>query len=148
MPELVLTILKYFFLLLIFIFLARAVRAMYLDVAGSRAPRSASRQPAPKMRAGRPPDRLSVVALGEKTRVFDLDEELIIGRAERCQVVLSDRYASQVHARVFRRDDAVFLEDMGSTNGTYLNRKKVTSPIPVARGDRVRIGKTELEFKR
>ncbi|MGH2812043.1 MAG: FHA domain-containing protein [Actinomycetota bacterium] len=149
MPELVLAILKYLFLLLIFLFLARAVRAMYLEISGVRTARSSeAASPAPRPKPGRPPDRMTVSAPGAKPRTYELDDELIIGRADKCQVILSDPYASQVHARVFRRDEGVFIEDMGSTNGTYLNRKKVSAPLPVSRGDRARIGKTEMEFRR
>lgn len=151
MPEIVLDLLKYFFLLLIFLFLARAVKAMYLEIYGPRAaPQgqvvSASR-PAP-VRTGKPPEKMVVVAPDSKSRTFDIADELIIGRGDKCHVVITDAYSSQVHARVFRRDGQLFIEDMGSTNGTYLNRKKVTSPIPVNRGDKARIGKTEMEFRR
>lgn len=152
MPEAVLDILKYFFLFLIFLFLARAVKAMLLEISGPRAPRVAA-APAPGAApagrpAVRPPDRMVVSAPGTKPRSYDLDDELIIGRAAKCHVVIGDSYASQVHARVFRRQDSVYLEDMGSTNGTYLNRRKVTAPLVVNRGDTARIGKTEMEFKR
>ena len=152
MPEVVLDILKYFFLVLIFLFLARAVKAMYLEISGPRSSRAPQAQPmsrvSEKLTAGKPPDKVAVVAPGAKVRTFDLGDELIVGRGDKCHVVLEDSYASQVHARVFRRQDAVYIEDMGSTNGTYLNRKKVTSPVPVNRGDTARIGKTELEFRR
>jgi FHA domain-containing protein len=150
MPELILSILKYLFLLLIFLFLARAVRAMYLDVAGSRSAPSAPEQTdgVVKPRATKPPDRLTVVGPDGKSRTYEVDEELIIGRADKCQVIISDPYASQIHARIFRRSNGVFIEDMGSTNGTYLNKKRVASPLPVNRGDRARIGKTSLEFRR
>ena len=55
---------------------------------------------------------------------------------------------SQLHARVFRRDNQFYVEDLGSTNGTYLNRKKVTGPVAVRRGDRLQVGKTVLEVTR
>lgn len=85
---------------------------------------------------------------GGRPKTYSIEDEVIIGRDKGCQVVITDTYASQFHARVFKRDDAVFIEDMGSTNGTYLNRRKVSSPIPVNRGDKARIGKTELDFRR
>jgi len=148
--EVVLQILKYFFLSLIFLFLARAVRAMYLEIYGPRTARVAAPSPArvsmPK--TSKRAERLVVTAPGVAAKEYEIQDELIIGRAEKCQVVLTDAYSSQVHARVFRRDDELFLEDMGSTNGTYLNQKKVTAAQPVARGDKARIGKTEMEFKR
>lgn len=152
MPEAVLDILKYFFLFLIFLFLARAVKAMLLEISGSRGPRAGAAAAPAGLAAGRPavrtPDKMVVTAPGNKPRTFDLGNELIVGRASKCQVVIDDSYASQVHARIFRRGDSVYLEDMGSTNGTYLNRRKVTSAIVVNRGDTARIGKTEMEFKR
>lgn len=154
MPELVLTILKYLFLSLIFVFLARAVRAMLLEIGGPRASAAGRRfaraaPPVPQPAASRPPDRMVVITGDQsKPQTYPLEDEVMIGRGSRCQVVLTDAYASQVHARIFRRDEGYFIEDMGSTNGTYLNRRKVTAPMPVNRGDRVRIGKTELEFRR
>lgn len=148
MPELILAILKYLFLLLIFIFLARAVRAMYLEVAGTRAGPGRDDAEARPRAAAKPPEKVTVVGADGKPRTFDLDEELIIGRADKCQIVITDPYASQVHARIFRRANGIFIEDMGSTNGTYLNKKRVGSPLAVNRGDRARIGKTTLEFRR
>lgn len=151
MPQLALTILKYIFLALIFLFLARAVRAMYLEINGPRAPRTpgAPAQATAAARGGRTPDKMVLLATGtDKQRSFDLGDELIVGRSAKCHVVINDTYASQVHSRVFRRNGQFFIEDMGSTNGTYLNNQKVVSPTPVNRGDRARIGHTEMEFRR
>jgi pSer/pThr/pTyr-binding forkhead associated (FHA) protein len=53
-----------------------------------------------------------------------------------------------VHARIFARDDSVMVEDLGSTNGTYLNRRRITAPAELQRGDRVKIGKTVLELRK
>ena len=152
MPQLALTILKYLFLSLIFLFLARAVRAMYLEINGPRTPRTpgaptqatATRTNA---KGAKTPDKLVVVSAGA-TRAYDLGDELIMGRSAKCHVVINDTYASQVHSRVFRRNGQFFIEDMGSTNGTYLNNAKVMVPTPVSRGDRARIGRTEMEFRK
>ena len=150
MPAIVLDVLKYFFILLIFLFLARAVRAMFLEIAGPKAMRPAVKrqQTTGKAKPGRPPERLTVTGADGKAKTFDIGDELMIGRDAKCQVVLEDTYSSQIHARIFIKDDVAFIEDMGSTNGTYLNRKKVTSATVVTRGDKARIGKTEMEFKR
>lgn len=150
MPEAVLDILKYFFLFLIFLFLARAVKAMILELSPPKTPRFApAGAPVPAVKsAGRPPEKMAVTAPGAKARTFDVGDELMIGRADKCHVVIGDSYASQVHARVFRKQDSVYIEDMGSTNGTYLNHKKVTSPVMVNHGDVARIGKTEMEFRK
>jgi pSer/pThr/pTyr-binding forkhead associated (FHA) protein len=55
---------------------------------------------------------------------------------------------STFHARIFNRDGSWFVEDLGSTNGTYLNQRRVTSPVELRTGDRVKLGKTTLELKR
>jgi pSer/pThr/pTyr-binding forkhead associated (FHA) protein len=77
-----------------------------------------------------------------------LDTELTFGRAESCGVQLDDTYVSTLHARLFSKDGTWFVEDLGSTNGTYLNRVKVNSPSPIAVGDEVRVGKTIVEVRR
>ena len=63
-------------------------------------------------------------------------------------MTIEDTYASQLHARVFQRDGTIFVEDIGSTNGTYLNRRKVTGPMVLQRGDKLQIGNTILELER
>jgi pSer/pThr/pTyr-binding forkhead associated (FHA) protein len=60
-------------------------------------------------------------------------------------VTLTDNYTSQLHARLYRRDGALHVEDLGSTNGTYVNGRKVTTPVALERGDRVKIGATVFE---
>lgn len=151
MPEPVLEVLKYLFLLILFLFLTRAVKAMYLEIYGPSTQRAAPAPPvaaAPVPKAGKPPERMVLSAPGVEPQTFEIGDELIIGRSDKCHVVLADTYSSQIHARIFRKGGQLFLEDMGSTNGTYLNRRKVTSPVAVARGDKARIGKTEMEFRR
>ena len=63
-----------------------------------------------------------------------------------CQIPLEDSYASQLHARLFRRNGELLVEDLGSTNGTFLNRKKVDAAVPIRKGDRLQVGKTVLEL--
>lgn len=149
MPDLVLDLLKFVFLAVLYIFIARTVRAIVLELRPEAAApaRAAPRQTGRKSKKA--PRRAAVVeGTNRKGRVFELGDELTIGRAERCHVVLDDTYVSQVHARIFSKGDAYMLEDLGSTNGTYLNRRKVTAPVPIQRGDRVKIGKTVLELRK
>lgn len=151
MPPLVLTILKVVFIALLYLFIARAVRVIYLDLVGPRVPRASAKQSvpaAPRKRRGQPKSLLVTDAEGASRTYPIAQEPLAIGRADSCQVVLADTYASQMHARVFPKDGAWFVEDLGSTNGTYLNRAKVTAPSEVGPGDEIRIGKTTLEFRR
>jgi len=89
-----------------------------------------------------------------KGQAFDLGEELTVGRAAGCQVKVDDTYASQLHARIFTKDGELFVEDLGSTNSTYLNRRgtknkeKVAGPLSLKMGDRLMIGKTVLEVSK
>ncbi|MGF7237967.1 MAG: FHA domain-containing protein FhaB/FipA, partial [Frankia sp.] len=71
-----------------------------------------------------------------------------IGRADDSTLVLTDDFASGRHARLVQQDGQWMIEDLGSTNGTYLDRTKVTTPMPVPIGAPVRIGKTVLELRR
>jgi pSer/pThr/pTyr-binding forkhead associated (FHA) protein len=76
------------------------------------------------------------------------DAQITIGRADDATLVLTDDYASTRHARIFPQDGQWIVEDLGSTNGTYLDRQKVTQPTPVPVGVPIRIGKTVLELRR
>jgi len=93
-----------------------------------------------------------VVVLGEKggkARTFGLNgDQLQIGRADACQVQLADTYVSQFHARIYPRDGGWYVEDLGSTNGTYLNQRRITAPAELRAGDHLRVGKTNLELRR
>jgi pSer/pThr/pTyr-binding forkhead associated (FHA) protein len=153
LPALVLDLLKYVFLIVLYIFVARAVRAVYLEMRGTppRAGGRAAPAPArpPSRKAKKAPRKVAVIE-GEnhKGKTFELNGELIIGRSDKCHLMLDDPYVSQVHARLFPRGDAFLVEDMGSTNGTYLNRKRLAAPTELKRGDRIKIGKTVLELRR
>jgi pSer/pThr/pTyr-binding forkhead associated (FHA) protein len=154
-PESLLTILKFCFLALLYLFLLRVVRAVWAEVAGPRAARPAPATATAPTRGRRDRGsakgvlRLRVVEPPEQSgRTYDLAEELTVGRAAGCQITLDDTYASQLHARIFRKDSQLFVEDLGSTNGTYLNRKKVTAPVALRKGDRLQVGKTVMELSR
>ena len=153
MPAVVLDLLKYVFLAVLYIFMARAVRAIFQEVKGTPPTRGAAPQKKQKTqrapRTKKAPGTASVIEGDSlKGKTYPLDGELTIGRGGQCVLVLDDAYASTVHARLFNRDGMVFVEDMGSTNGTYLNRQKVTSPTELQRGDKVKIGKTVLEMRK
>jgi hypothetical protein len=152
-PPFVLTVLKIVLLLLLYFFIYRAVRAIALDLYGRRGrePKRA-REPKTKPIARRgkgAPKRVVVLdARGRKVGAHNLSGTLQVGRGTACEIRPDDTYLSQVHARISSRDGAWVVEDMGSTNGTFLNGRKVTVPTQVAPGDRVQVGKTILEFRR
>lgn len=153
MPVLVLDLLKYAILAILYIFIARVVKAVYVELrpeAGrqrpSGAPAPAARAPARRSRKAA--NTVTIVEGALKGKSFDVGDELTIGRAEKCHITLDDTYVSQVHARIFSRDDTVMVEDLGSTNGTYLNRHRLGAPAELQRGDQLKIGKTVLEMRK
>jgi pSer/pThr/pTyr-binding forkhead associated (FHA) protein len=83
----------------------------------------------------------------EPGMIYDLDADLVLGRGDRAEIRLEDPFASARHARVYEQGNAVVIEDLGSTNGTYLNEELLESPRPLHPGDRVRIGDSEFAFE-
>ena len=158
MPDPLLTLLKYVFLALLYLFVLRVLRAVWIELrepkpsampAPAAMPSAAAA--APTVAVGKPgPERLVVADPREwRGLEFPVADEMTVGRAAGCGVSLpDDTFVSQLHARVFRRDGEIFVEDLGSTNGTYLNDKKVSSAVVVRKGDKVRFGRTTLELRR
>jgi pSer/pThr/pTyr-binding forkhead associated (FHA) protein len=148
----VLSVLKYALVALLYFFVFRAVRSVAVDVAGRRERTSPARAPAAapaRASKGKPPSQVVVHDPdAAKPRTVRLSGSAQIGRAEGCAIRLSDTYVSQMHARLFGQDAAWYVEDLGSTNGTFLNDRRVVQPVEVHAGDVVRVGKTVLELRR
>jgi len=79
-------------------------------------------------------------------RSYDLADEITLGRAAGCTITVDDDFVSQMHARVFQRADQIVVEDLGSTNGTYVNRQRVSAPMVMRLGDQLQVGDTVLEL--
>ncbi len=79
---------------------------------------------------------------------YDLSGGALLGRGDQADIVLEDSFASSRHARLVPHGDVIVLEDLGSTNGTYLNDEPLRSPQPLHPGDRIRIGDTAFTFER
>jgi hypothetical protein len=163
MNALTLTLLRLAFLAVLWLFVIAAVGVVRTDMFGpstsarqQRRQRKAQQQRARPPRQPRPsrpgrgsPQRLLVTAGALAGTSIDLsDQQITIGRANDATLVLDDDYASSRHARLFPQDGQWIVEDLGSTNGTYLDRQKVTQPTPVPAGVPIRIGKTVLELRR
>jgi pSer/pThr/pTyr-binding forkhead associated (FHA) protein len=154
MSELSLFLLRVGFLALLWLFVLVAFAVVRSDLFGPRAQKVAAR-PAPKRprqpaRAhGKAPRRLVVVQGSLAGTAIGLgDAPVTIGRGNDSTLVITDDYASTRHARLFPRDGQWLVEDLGSTNGTYLDRVRVSGPTPVPTGVPIRIGKTVLELRR
>ncbi len=155
MSPFVLSVLKYSLVVLLYFFVFRAVRSVVTDVGGRRrgratAPRPAAAAPAARpSKGGKPPAQVVVHDPdAPKPQTVRLSDPTQIGRADACAIRLSDSYVSQVHARLYGKDGSWFVEDLGSTNGTFLNDRAVVQPVEVHAGDVVKVGKTVLELRR
>jgi Fe2+ transport system protein FeoA len=79
--------------------------------------------------------------------IYDLDSELVLGRGDQADIRLEDPFASGRHALIYEQGNIVVIEDLASTNGTYLNEELLQTPRPLHPGDRVRIGDSEFTFE-
>ena len=158
--ELTLTMIKLGFLAVLWMFVLTAVSVMRSDLFGTRvsqksaAPRNGrSAKPAKPPKPAKPKKGTAstlVVTMGSLagTSIRLGETPVTVGRAQDSTLVLDDDYASGRHARLFRQDGGWYVEDLGSTNGTYLDRAKVTGPTPIPLGVPIRIGKTALELRK
>jgi pSer/pThr/pTyr-binding forkhead associated (FHA) protein len=153
MSEAVLTVLKFCFLALLYLFLYRVVRLTLREL---RAP-ALSAEPAgvptaaPPRRERRPEPRAALrlrvlEPASRRGETYTIDREVTVGRGGGCALVLNDdTYVSQLHARLFQQNGEGYVEDLGSTNGTYVNRKQINGVTRLKRGDQVQFGQTIAE---
>jgi FHA domain len=159
----VLRIMQWGVIALIFLFFLRVIRAVWVEmspvtVRKTRAMRRqerrdehAAERPAAQPRPSRRRQLyLKVVQPPEDVgRTYDLDDELTIGRSPGCGVSMSeDIYTSTLHARLFRRTDQLWVEDLGSTNGTFVNSEQIKQAVRLGKGDLLQIGSTVFEVSR
>jgi pSer/pThr/pTyr-binding forkhead associated (FHA) protein len=147
-PTSLLQVLNDCLLLLMLLFFFRVLRAVWVQVNPPALAPVTNAGPASPEPAKRPknPMRLRIVdpeAL--RGQAFELTDEVTVGRSAGCGVHLLDTSVSQLHARLFRQSNTLWIEDLGSTNGTWVNRTKVSAPVALKRGDRVTVGGTVLE---
>jgi FHA domain len=155
--------LKFGFLAVMYLFLLWVARSARRDLRGSPAVRqetlTAQAPPdatgmysasalGPVDYAGRAPRLVVERAPGhEEGMIYDLDGDLVLGRGDAAQIRLEDPFASSRHARIYEQGNSVVVEDLHSTNGTYLNEELLQTPRPLHPGDRVRIGDSEFVFE-
>jgi hypothetical protein len=151
--------LKFGFLAVLYLFLLWVARSAMKDLAragdGSAAaepvepPSPRRRQSAlPDLRAGVSPRLVVVAAMGhEPGTVFDVGSGATMGRSDGAEIRVDDPFASSAHARIFDRGGFMYVEDMGSTNGTYLNGRQIRTPERVKVADVIRIGDSEYRYQ-
>lgn len=137
MPALFFNIIKLLFLALLFLFLWQVARGIRSHIGSNPGTRT----------EGTAVELVVLTGEAETDRVRIRPQGHVIGRSSDADIRISDPYSSEFHARVGMQDGHVVVHDLGSTNGTYVNGRRVTSPTSVARGDTVQIGKTILEVR-
>ncbi len=158
MSEALLTLLRWCLLALIYLFFFRVLQATWLSTAASArggvskaAGRAAAAGSKTKRRGRQKAAATQSLVVVQPPEIagasYPLVGALSIGRAAGCEITLDDTFVSQVHARVALSDSGVVVEDLGSTNGTYLNRKRVTAPVVVMTGDLIQVGSTVMELQ-
>jgi hypothetical protein len=150
---LVVALIKYGLLALLWVFIIAAVRTMRADLSG----RAATSAPPTVRKTPKPPRPAKKKGVGTRlvvtegalqgTTVTLGSTPVTLGRAHDSTLVLTDDYASNKHARLYPTGDTWTLEDLGSTNGTWLGQTKVTRPVVVPLGTPIRIGKTAIELR-
>jgi pSer/pThr/pTyr-binding forkhead associated (FHA) protein len=143
-----LSALQWGLLALLFLFIWRSMRWVVRGLNVDRA--AAGRGGGAKTEPSAPPLTTLVVYPpdGARPRTVRMGPSMMVGRDPGCEVRLEDTYASQQHARVFAKQDSWYVEDLGSTNGTFVNDQRLAAPALVQPGDRIRVGTTVLELRR
>jgi pSer/pThr/pTyr-binding forkhead associated (FHA) protein len=160
MSELTLMLIRFAYLAILWIFVLSAISVIRSDMFGARidqAPRAerrdqrraAKNRPKPAKRPRGAPTHVAIVEGANAGETISLDgAPLLIGRGSDAAIRLDDDYVSTRHARIASSGDQWFIEDLGSTNGTYLGSQRLTQPTTLQLGTQVRIGKTTLELRK
>ncbi len=156
MSELTLFLIKISYLAILWIFVLSAISVVRSDMFGARMPATAReaeapktrRQPKQKARKGSPTHVLVVDGANKGERAELAQAPILIGRGADAAIRLDDDYVSTRHARIAASGDQWFVEDLGSTNGTYIGSARITQPTTLTLGTQVRIGKTLLELRK
>jgi pSer/pThr/pTyr-binding forkhead associated (FHA) protein len=152
MPDLVFSAARIALALLLLLFVYRLGRLLVVETQELLESRQKPFDPAKAIGSpvgGTPGSLYVVTAPNQRPRTIPLKEEMTIGRSLQCDLSIpDDKFISQFHARVSLQNNSCVLEDLGSTNGTYLNGVRIIGPTKVQRGDRVALGNTIIEFRK
>ncbi len=136
MPDIILALLRIIFLGLIYLFIWQVARAIgsHVGISLRRPRRDGTRL-------------LMVKSETQQGLEIEVADARVLGRSEEADVLLDDPYASEFHMRLVAQENGLVLHDLGSTNGTYVNGRRVTAPTTLRRGDSVQVGKTVMEVR-
>ncbi|MGL5248102.1 MAG: FHA domain-containing protein FhaB/FipA [Brooklawnia sp.] len=162
MSTLLLASLKVAFLLLMWVFILFVVNTIRADLFGRRVTKeelvaaderaSSIRQGGLRRRKGgkSPPTKVAITtgrASGTSATLPEVGQEIILGRASACELDVDDDYASSRHAKIWHDDEGFVVEDLASTNGTYVNGQQISQPTRINVGDVIRIGRSQMQLE-
>ena len=158
MSELTLFLVRIAYLAILWIFVLSAISVIRSDMFGARLPSaggaaapphpSPPKQKAPPKRRGSPTHVAVIQGQNSGATASLANAPILIGRGNDAAIRLDDDYVSTRHARIVASGDQWYVEDLGSTNGTYLGTQRITQPTTIGLGAQVRIGKTILELRK
>jgi pSer/pThr/pTyr-binding forkhead associated (FHA) protein len=161
MSELTLVLIRFAYLAILWIFVLSAISVIRSDMFGARVAREGGRserraatsatkaRPKPTKPRRGTPTAVAIVEGGNKGEVVSLDKApLLIGRGNDAAIRLDDDYVSTRHARIGSSGDQWYVEDLGSTNGTYVGNSRISQPTAISLGTQIRIGKSILELRK
>jgi hypothetical protein len=144
--------LQFGFLAVLYLFLFWIARSAVKDLSrrevAPAGPAPARASTAAQAAVGRNPRLVVVAAMGQEPGTeLPVADGVMLGRAGGADIKIEDQFASSNHARVYERDGAMVVEDLGSTNGTYLNNRPLRGAERIGPGDTIRIGDTEFRYQ-
>jgi pSer/pThr/pTyr-binding forkhead associated (FHA) protein len=132
---------------LIWLFFLRVIRAVWVEIRPPKV-RAADATGDQGGRRDRQFHLKVIEPQASRGQLYNLSDEITVGRAAGCGVHVEDAYTSNLHARVYRREGGIWVEDLGSTNGTWVNAEKINGPTRLGRGDLLQVGGTVFEMAR
>lgn len=137
MTEFVLTLLKLVFIALLFLFVWQIARAVGSHLGGFE-----------RQRRSRPGSEVVFVrSESQSGQDFTVEDVVVVGRSDQADVFLDDSYASEFHLRFSLIEGDLVLQDLGSTNGTYVNGRRIATPVSLNKGDAVQVGRSVMEVR-
>ena len=147
MSEQFLELLQFLFLALLYVFFIWVVIMSLLPLRKPKKPTRPSKKDKNEEAKSATTYLLTIAPQDTQGTEYPLEEEMFLGRDEECEITINDSFTSHRHARIFLEENTLYLEDLTSTNGTFVNGEKIEKPHLLEQRDRIQIGNTVLEAK-
>lgn len=132
-------VLKYVFIVIIYLFIFSIIRMIYLDIRGMR---GVVLKNAAYLKLMNKSNTLSF----KIKEYYTIDDGIVLGRNRNSDITIKDPYVSKKHFQIIKDENEYFLEDLGSANGTYLNKEKIEDVVKLENGDIIKVGQIQFLF--